>query len=89
MEEPHERGERAALQGHLKCQLQVAERQKEGLVARGERTEEMDMEIERLRGRLGETYGGEGDGRRRGMHEGILMGRIVKREVIGEPERED
>ena len=88
MEEPHERGERAALQGHLKCQLQVAERQREGLVASGERTEELDMEIERLRGALGEAYGDGGDGKRRKMNEGILMGRIVKREVIGEAERD-
>ncbi|KAK0513181.1 hypothetical protein JMJ35_004167 [Cladonia borealis] len=88
MEEPHECGQWAALQGHLKCQLQVAERQREELVARGEKTEELDIEIEGLRGTLGETYGGGGDGKRKRMNEGILMGRIVKREVIGGPERE-
>ena len=88
MEEPYECGQWGALQGHLKSQLQVAERQRKGLVARGEKTEELDKEIEGFRGDSGETYGGGGDGKRRRMNEGILMGRIVKRELIGEPERE-
>ena len=57
-------------------------------MARGEKTEKLDMEIEGLREGLGETDGGGGDGKRRRMNEGILLGRIVRREVIGESERE-
>ena len=75
------------LQGHLESQLQVVERQREGLVAKGERTEELDMEIEGLKGALSKVDGDEGDGKRTGINEGILMGRIVKREVLGERER--
>ena len=101
IEDPHDFGQWAARQGHLKSQLQVIERQKEGLVVRGERTEVLDREIENLREALGEGHRGEGalgkgalgegdgddgdgDRGRAGMNEGILMGRIVKREVIGE-----
>ena len=58
----HEVGQRNVLQGHLKSQLQVVERQREALVARGERTEILDMEIEGLRGALGDIDGVEGDG---------------------------
>ena len=87
-EEPHECGEWAALKGRLESQLQAAQRQREGLVARGGKTEALDVKIEVLREALGETDG-EGEGiKRRRMNEGILMGRIVKREVIGEPKRE-
>ncbi len=75
------------LQRHLESQLQVVERQREGLVAQGERTEELEMEIEGLRGALGEVEWDDGDGKRRRMNEGMLMGRIVKREVLGERER--
>ena len=88
IENSHECGQWAALQGHLKSQLQVAERQRERLVAKGERTEVLDMEIEGLRAALGEIDGDGEDRKRRRMNEGILMGRIVKREVMGEPERE-
>ena len=88
VEVPQVSGQWAALQGHLKSQLQVIERQKEGLVAKGERTEELDMEIEVLRGALGEIDGDEGDGERKRTNEAILVGRIVKREVLGERERE-
>ena len=68
MEEPHECGQRAALQGHLKCQLQVAERQREGLLARGVKTKELNMEIEGLRMDLREAYGGGEDIKRRRMN---------------------
>ena len=57
-------------------------------MAKGQRTEELDMEIEVLRGALGERDGDEGDGDRKRTNEAILMGRIVKREVLGERERE-
>ena len=57
-------------------------------MAKGERTEELDTEIEVLRGALGEIDGDERDGKRRKTNEGILMGRIVKREVLEEPKRE-
>lgn len=81
-------GQPTALQLHLKSQIQVIERQKESLVAKGETTEVIDMQIEVLRGRLDELDGDEEDGKRRKMNEGILMGRIVKREVVKEPKRE-
>ena len=68
--------------------MQAAQRQREGLVARGGKTEALDVKIEVLREALGETDG-EGEGiKRRRLNEGILMGRIVKREVVGEPKRE-
>ena len=57
------------------------------LLANGERTEKLDMEIEELKGALGEMDGDGRDGKRRKMNEGILMGRIVKREVLGEPKK--
>ena len=57
------------------------------LVAKGEKTEKLDIKIEVLKGTLGEIDGDERDGKRRKMNEGILMGRIVKREVLGKPER--
>ena len=88
VEEPHECSQWAALQGHLESQLQAARRQREGFVARGENTEVLDVKIEVLREALGEADGDGGDVKRRRMNEGILMGRIVKREVIGEPARE-
>ena len=88
VEEPHECGQWAALKGRLESQLQAAQRQREGLVARGESTEALDVRIEVLREALGETDADGGDFKRRRMNEGILMGRIVKREVIGEPARE-
>ena len=88
IEDPHECGQWAALQGHLKSQLQVVERQRERLLVKGETTEVLDMEIEGLRAALGETGGDGEDGKRRRMNEGILMGRIVQREVIGKSERE-
>ena len=85
---PHQFGQRNALQGHLGSQLQVVERQREALVARGEETDILDKEIEKLRGALGKIDGDEGNWNRRRMNEGILMGSIVKREVLGEPEQE-
>ena len=88
VEEPHECGQWAALKVRLESQLQAAQRQREGLVARGETTEALDVKIEVLREALGEADGDGGDVKRRRMNEGILMGRIVKREVIGEPKRE-
>lgn len=66
----------------------MIERQKEALVAKGEKTEKFDMKIEVLKGALGEIDSDARDGKRRRMNEGILMGRIVKREVLGEPKQE-
>lgn len=87
MEEPHERGQWTALQAHSTAQLQVAERQRERLVAMGEKTEELDMEIEGMKEALGDIKTNGGNGKRRRMNEGILMGRIVKREIMEEPEQ--
>lgn len=56
-------------------------------MAKGERTRGLDIKIEVLKDALGEIDGDERDGKRRKMNEGILMGRIVKREVVGEPEQ--
>ena len=65
----------------------MVERQREVLVAKGEKTAKLDMKIEVLKGALGEIDGDGRDGKRRKMNEGILMGRIVKREVLREPKQ--